>query len=124
MSVKVGSFADVLTSSGSFRPQRRISLSSSAEADEHRIATWTEEFLRIVRQYRATVIQAFIDRANAAKLVNKGTKNDFSDFKTRYNSMLDETNQLVKDINSRLGREKPLQAADKISVELEIQEIQ
>jgi len=65
-----------------------------------------------------------MDRANAAKLVNRGTKNNFSDFKTRYNSMVDETNQLAKDINSRLGRVKPLQAPDKISAVLDIQEIQ
>lgn len=103
---------------------KKVVESRKDEATELRIASWTDEFLRIVHQYRTTVIQAFIDRANATKLVNKGTKNDFSDFKMRYNSLVDETNQLVKDLNSRLAREKPLQASDRISVELEIQEIQ
>jgi hypothetical protein len=103
---------------------KRAVRSRKDEAEEYQIRSWTNEFLRIVRHYRTTVIQAFIDRANAAKLVNKGTKNDFSDFKMQYNSLVDEINQLVKDINSRLAREKPLQASDRISVELEIQEIQ
>lgn len=95
---------------------KRVIQSRRSEAGPLRIARWTEEFVRIAQQYREKVVQAFIDRANIAMLVAKGTKNEFARFRMEYNEMADNINELTEDMG--------LQKLQKIADELQAQELQ
>ena len=95
---------------------KRVIQSRRNDANYTRIARWAGEFVCIARQYREKVVQAFVDRANVAILVTKGTKNEFAEFKMKYNEMVDKTNLLAEEMG--------LQKLDKIADELQVQEAQ
>jgi len=103
----VGSWLDLL---------KRVIQSRRNEAGYPRIARWVGEFVRIVQQYHEKVVRAFIDRADAAKVVTRGTKREFAEFRMKYNEMADKINELAEDMS--------LQKVDKIAEELEVQEAQ
>jgi len=102
---------------------KRDKISLGQEIRDQTIARLMKEFLRIVQQYRESVVLPFMNRANMVKLVTVGTRDRFGKIRTEYNDMVVEINQLVKDMNSRLKLDKDIgERAEKITEELQIVE--
>jgi hypothetical protein len=102
---------------------KRDKMSLGQEIRDQTMARLMKEFLRIVQQYRERVVLPFMNRANITKLVAAGTIDRFGKIRTEYNDMVEEINQLVKDMNAKLKLEKEIsERAEKITGQLQIVE--
>jgi hypothetical protein len=102
---------------------KRVRVAFRQQIDDENIAALMKEFLRIVQQHRESVVLSFINRANKNILVTTGTKDKFESLRTKYNDLVTETSDLIKDMNSKLKIKQGIQErAAKITEGLQVQE--